>query len=90
MLKLGIIGYPLGHSLSPVMHKAALDYLGIEGSYEIIETPPEDLFNAIKFLKTRDFKGFNVTIPLKVWIVPLLNEVDEYANITGAVNSCFY
>ncbi|OGH96789.1 MAG: shikimate dehydrogenase [Candidatus Melainabacteria bacterium RIFOXYA12_FULL_32_12] len=87
MIKLGIIGYPLGHTLSPVMHKAALDYLGIEGDYAVLETPPEELINRIKYLKVQGFRGFNVTIPLKVWIVPLLNEVDEYANLAGAVNT---
>lgn len=87
MIKLGIIGYPLGHTLSPVMHKAALRHLGIEGNYFVLETPPESLIDRIKQLKIEDFIGFNVTIPLKVWVVPLLNEVDEYANIAGAVNT---
>lgn len=87
MIKLGIIGYPLGHSLSPVMHKAALDYLGIDGKYSLIETKPEDLIDTIKRLKVEGYKGFNVTIPLKVWITPLLNEVDDYANLMGSVNT---
>lgn len=87
MIKLGIIGYPLGHTLSPIMHKAALDYLQIDGDYIAIETPPDQLFDRIKYLKIEGFKGFNVTIPLKVWMVPLLNEVDEYANVAGAVNT---
>lgn len=87
MIKLGIIGYPLGHSLSPVMHKAALDYLGIDGEYSIIETKPEDLIDTVKHLRVDDFTGFNVTIPLKVWIVPLLNNVDDFANLVGAVNT---
>ncbi|EKE03361.1 MAG: shikimate 5-dehydrogenase [uncultured bacterium] len=87
MIQLGIIGHPLGHTLSPVMHKAALDHLDIEGDYIALDTPPEDLVTRIKYLKVQGFKGFNVTIPLKVWITPLLNEVDEYANLAGAVNT---
>lgn len=87
MIKLGIIGYPLGHSLSGAMHKAALKYLGIDGNYYILETPPNQLIDRIKHLKIEDFTGFNVTIPLKVWIAPLLNDVDDYANIAGAVNT---
>lgn len=87
MFKTGIIGYPLGHTLSPVMHKAAFEYTHLEGDYIVLETPPDDLISRIKYLKVNSFNGFNVTIPLKVWIVPLLNDVDEYANIAGAVNT---
>src|ERR1035437_203869 len=87
MIKLGVIGYPIGHSQSPVMHKAALDYLSIHGDYSAIETKPEDLIDTIRFLKVEGFRGFNVTIPLKVWIAPLLHEVDDFANVVGAVNT---
>lgn len=87
MLKLGIIGYPLGHTLSPLMHKAALEFLGIDGDYITLETPPDKLVDKVKYLKIHDFKGFNVTIPHKVWIVPLLHDVDDFANIAGAVNT---
>jgi len=87
MIKLGIMGYPLGHSLSPIMHKAALEYLGVDAEYALIETRPEDLIDQIKRLRIENYTGFNVTIPLKVWIVPLLNEVDDFANLIGAVNT---
>lgn len=87
MLNLGIIGHPLGHTLSPIMHKAAMKHLGLDGDYIILDTPPEDLIERIKYLKVNNFQGFNVTIPHKVWITPLLNEVDDYANIAGAVNT---
>jgi len=87
MIKLGVIGYPLSHTLSPDMQNAALRHLGIEGHYYKLETPPEDLVSQVKYLKVQDFRGFNVTIPLKVWITPLLNSVDDIANIAGAVNT---
>lgn len=87
MIKLAIIGYPLGHSLSPIMHKAALDALGIEAQYDLLETKPEDLIDQIKKLKIDNYTGFNITIPLKVWTVPLLTDVDDNANIIGAVNT---
>ena len=48
--KFGLIGYPLGHSLSAVIHKAGFKSLGIEASYDILETPPEDLVDRVKFL----------------------------------------
>ena len=87
MINLGIIGYPLGHTLSPLMHKAALEYLGIKGDYVVLETPPDELVNRIKFLKINNFKGFNVTIPHKVSIIPFLDEIDNCINVVGAVNT---
>lgn len=87
MYKLGIIGYPLGHSVSAVIQKAAFDSLGVEASYEVLETPPENLIDRIKFLKRNDFNGFNVTIPLKVPVSLFVNEIDDDANIAGCVNT---
>ena len=84
MFKLGIIGYPLGHSISAVIQKAGLKSIGLEGSYDVMETPPEDLINRIKFIKTNGYNGFNVTIPLKV---PMSLFLDDYANIAGCVNT---
>lgn len=87
MYKLGIIGYPLTHSISAAIQKAGFDSLGIEGSYDVLETPPEDLVPRIKYLKTNDYKGFNVTIPLKVPMSLFLDDIDDYANIAGCVNT---
>ena len=56
LIKLGIIGYPLGHSLSPVIQKAAMDHFGLEGNYDVLETPPEKLVDRLNFLKSRDIK----------------------------------
>ena len=85
--KLGLIGYNLSHSISPVIHKAGLESLGIEGTYEILETPPEDLISRIKFLKSNDYDGFNVTIPLKVPMALFLDHIDKSADISGSVNT---
>ena len=87
MYKLGIIGYPLTHSISAVIQKAGFESLGLEGSYDVLETPPEDLIPRIKYLKTNDYKGFNVTIPLKVPMSLFLDDIDDYANIAGCVNT---
>jgi len=87
MFKLAIIGYPLGHSLSPVMHNAALKALGIEGEYVMLETPPEKLSERIDFLKESGFRGFNVTIPHKVAVMEFLDSIDSFANAVGAVNT---
>ena len=87
MNKFGLIGYPLGHSLSVVIHKAGFESLGINATYDILETPPEDLVDRVKFLKRENYTGFNVTIPLKLPISLFVQEVDKYADIAGAVNT---
>ncbi len=85
--KFGIIGFPIGHSLSSVMHEAALKALGLKGEYQTLETHPEDLVDRIKKLKRDNFDGFNVTIPHKVPISLFLSKVDEFANLAGSVTT---
>lgn len=87
--KFALIGYPLGHSLSKIIHEAAFKSLGIEAVYEILETPPDDLVDRIKFLKTNGYKGFNVTIPLKLPVSLFVDEVDKYADLARAVNTVY-
>lgn len=85
--KYAVIGYPLGHSLSSCMHEAGFKSLGIKASYEVLETPPETLVDRIKFFKTHNYSGFNVTIPLKLPVIMFLNEVDQSADLVNAVNT---
>lgn len=85
--KLGLIGYNLSHSISAIIHKAGLESIGIDGTYEIIETPPEELISRIKFLKANEYNGFNVTIPLKVPMALFLDHVDRSADVSGSVNT---
>lgn len=87
MIKLGIIGYPLGHSLSKVMHEAVIKELGITGSYDIMETNPEDLIQKVKDIKREGYLGFNVTIPFKVPMTMMIDDFDDVANIAGCVNT---
>ena len=87
MYKLGIIGYPLGHSISAAIQKAGLENISENGTYDVLETPPENLISRIKYLKTSGYDGFNVTIPLKVPVSLFLDEIDDYANIAGCVNT---
>ena len=75
MYKLGIIGYPLGHSISAVIQKAGLNSIGEEVQYDVMETPAEDLIDRIKYIKTNGYQGFNVTIPLKVPMSFFLSEI---------------
>ena len=87
--KFGLIGYPLGHSLSRVIHEAGFRSLGINATYDILETPPDNLVDRIKWLKTNGYKGFNVTIPLKLPVSLFVNEVDNYADLARAVNTVY-
>lgn len=87
MKKFGLIGYPLGHSMSAIIHKAGFVSIGVDAEYEILETCPENLVDRIKMFKREDYSGFNVTIPHKVPLALFVAEVDTYADITGAINT---
>ena len=85
--KLGIIGYPLGHSISPIIQKAGFESIGLDVQYDIMETQPDELVDRLKYVKDNDYQGFNVTIPLKVPVQFFLNDTDKYAQIAGCVNT---
>lgn len=85
MKKFCLIGYPLGHSMSPVIHKELFKINNIDASYELKEISPENLLHSFDCL--REFDGFNVTIPHKTEIIPALNKLSERAELFGAVNT---
>lgn len=84
---LGIIGHPIGHSLSPLMQNAALRALDIDAVYLAFKVDPAELTTAVAGLKAIGVRGFNVTIPYKEAILPLLDKVDGAAARIGAVNT---
>ncbi|GET41800.1 shikimate dehydrogenase [Microseira wollei] len=85
---LGIIGYPVEHSLSPVMQNAALAHMGLDYVYVPFPIKPENLQQAIaSFTAIDNLVGFNVTIPHKQEIIDLLPEVSPIAQAVGAVNT---
>ena len=84
---LGVIGYPIKHSLSPVIQNTAIQEAGIDYAYIAMPIAPEDLEKAVIGLKALNFTGFNVTIPHKVNIMQYLDEIDEMAKLIGAVNT---
>ncbi len=86
-LRLGIIGYPLGHSASPAFQQAALDHLGLDATYEAWPVEPERLAERVRQLRDADLLGFSVTVPHKETVMPLLDEVDAAARDIGAVNT---
>jgi shikimate dehydrogenase len=84
---LGVMGDPIAHSLSPVMHNAALAEMGLDFVYVPLAVKPADLAVALEGLRAIALIGFSVTIPHKQAILPLLSEVDPLANAVGAVNT---
>ncbi|MBD2294485.1 shikimate dehydrogenase [Anabaena sphaerica FACHB-251] len=84
---LGVIGYPVEHSLSPVMHNAALSKLGLDYVYLPFPIAPENLETAIAGFAAIGIVGFSVTIPHKQAILPLLTEISPIAQAIGAVNT---
>lgn len=84
---LGVIGHPVEHSLSPVMHNAALAQLGLDYVYLPFPIAPDNLEVAIAGLATIGVVGFSVTIPHKQAIIPLLAEISPVAQAIGAVNT---
>ena len=87
MLKFGILRSPSGHSLSEVMQTAALQHLNINGEYKEYGVSKDELKSVFEKLKTDDIKGLNVTIPHKINIIPLLDELTDTAKLVGAVNT---
>jgi shikimate dehydrogenase len=85
--RLGIIGYPIGHSISPIFQQAALDHLGIDATYEKWEVTPEGVGDFVNGLRAPGSLGINITVPHKQAVIPFLDEVDEWAAAAGAVNT---
>ena len=85
--RVGIIGYPLGHSISPAFQQAALDELEIDARYVAWPTPPEELAARVDSLRANDVLGANVTVPHKQAVMPMLDEVLPVAESIGAVNT---
>ena len=87
MRQAGLVGYPVSHSLSPQMHQAAFDALGIEAHYVLWETQPAMLAERIASLRSSEVLGANVTIPFKEDVVPFVDECDPLAMRIGAINT---
>ena len=84
-----VIGYPIGHSRSPLIHRHWLKQAGLAGSYDPVEVAPADLPSFIAALKdgSSGFSGGNVTIPHKEAILDLVDDVDDIAQQIGAANT---
>lgn len=83
----GLIGWPIEHSLSPAMHNAAFAQLGLNWAYVPLPVHPDNVQDALKGLAALNFKGVNVTVPHKQAVIRYLDELSDAARITGAVNT---
>ncbi|MGM0713071.1 shikimate dehydrogenase [Brevibacillus parabrevis] len=83
----GLFGHPVSHSQSPMMHNAAFSETGLGFAYAAFDVDPEDLADAVAGIRALGLRGINVTIPHKVAIMPMLDEIDPLAKRIGAVNT---
>ncbi|HEU0293476.1 MAG TPA: shikimate dehydrogenase [Anaerolineales bacterium] len=89
MIQLGLIGYPVSHSLSPKIQNAALKVCGLEGNYSLFPIHPDDqqgLQDLLARVDSGEITGLNVTTPHKQNVIPLLDELTPTAKAIGAVN----
>jgi shikimate dehydrogenase len=89
MMRAAVLGRPIGHSLSPVLHRAAYADLGLDWHFEAIEAGDEASLRAVlaRCDDERDWAGLALTMPLKKLVLPLLDEVSATAAATGAANT---
>lgn len=86
----GVMGWPVGHSLSPRLHGFWLETLGIDGAYVPLAVAPENAAESIAGLAKLGFKGLNVTVPHKETAMAAVDEVDDLAQRIGAVNTIVF
>ncbi len=87
MRRVVLLGRGISYSASPAMQTAAFRAVGLGWRYELLDVPPDRLGEAVAGLRSPDFVGANVTIPYKVAVMPLLDEVEGEAVEAGAVNT---
>lgn len=90
MIKAGIIGHPVDHSKSPIIHNTWIKQYGLKGRYEALDITPENLPKQLpRLLREEGYSGFNLTIPHKEAALDLCDEIDDIARAVGAVNTVF-
>jgi len=86
----GVMGWPIAHSLSPVMHNAAFDALGMNWRYVPLPVRPGDVEEAVAGLRALGFRGCNVTVPHKEAVIPHLDRIPPRVARFGAVNTLIF
>jgi shikimate dehydrogenase len=90
MKRFGVIGHPIAHSLSPVMHNTAYSFLKLDCTYESFDIAPESLADALSDFAGKAFSGLNVTIPHKEAVAKQMHELSDEAKAVGAVNTILF
>lgn len=83
----GLYGFPVEHTLSPLMHNAAFEHLGLDYCYLPFSVHPDFLKNAVESVRALNLAGVNITVPHKESVIPYLDNVNEEALFIGAVNT---
>ena len=89
MLKIAVIGDPIEHSMSPIVHGAALSALNVDYEYEKTRVKKGEIAEYIEYAKENKICGFNLTMPHKVDVIPYLSEIDESGIFFESVNTVF-
>lgn len=87
MRRFAVLGHPINHSFSPVMHMASFRSIGFDGEYTRLDVPPEMLGDALRALSAEGFSGVNLTIPHKQLALPMMDALTPEAQRLGAVNT---
>ena len=82
-----VVGNPIGHSLSPEMHQAALDFHGIYAEYHAINLAHTEILDFIAWLNREEFLGCNITIPYKNQFIDVVDHIDDYGREAGVINT---
>lgn len=85
-----VVGYPIGHSLSPLMHNASMKSLNFDGIYLALNINPDDVVETLPVMKKIGFKGINLTIPHKEIVYSHLEILDESAKLFKSVNTILF
>jgi len=89
-IRLGVLGDPVAHSLSPEMQNVALQECGLDLRYAPFQIAPNELPDALRLMRELDFVGLNLTVPHKIAALSLVDEVDERARKIGAINTIVF
>lgn len=89
-IRLGLIGYPTGHSLSPAIHSASLSQLGIDVRYDLFDVEYKNLELKLHAIKDAGYTGVNVTMPYKRAVMEYLDEITPSAQLAQSVNTIMF
>lgn len=89
-LRLGLAGWPVAHSLSPLIHRAFMDAAGLSGEYLLLPVKPGMIQEALSSVQKREWRGMNLTVPHKKAVIPMCTTLSREARETGAVNTLLF